>query len=665
VGPRVPYNELTVCWGWWQTSGGWFGSMGEGEGGEGLWGTAEPAQCTAIVVHPLAEQIQNNSNHSTSRGTSMAVDTNGYDSYWGESYGTRKGNHGFVGLSNQGATCYMNSLLQTLYMTPEFRSALYRWKYDGGDEEDCIPLQLQRLFGLLQLSSRGSVETTALTKSFGWTSSMGFEQHDVQELCRVLFDALERVMAGTPQATFVTDLYQGSMMDYVLCQECKTETHRQDTFLDLSLVLRPFGSKEVMHSVLDSLDFFLKPETLDGDNRYFCEKCQQKCDAVKGLKFTKLPYLLSLQLKRFDYDYQTFQRIKLNDEVRFPLILDMNPYMSQASGEGPNAPARSESGGVDVDIDAGAEAKVPDLVDGDGGKAPEQEKEETVEQMCEEERSFHIPADSDKLLHEQGPWVYELYSVLIHSGSALGGHYYAYIRSLTDGQWYNFNDSSVSRIDVDTVKRAWGGRWANSYAAAGAKKFYNSGSTYSGANAYMLMYRRVEPSRNAGFPEDSSVPDYLVQRVKEDEDRAAKEKEEQQARINSLTLKCVSSDHPDGETVMISRKDTLYMLREKIWRQLGYEGKIPLDCLRLREFEQISYQTVPKEEPLTDDQATLEKLKIFSHRRLYVETRTPGQDWSAIKPSDLQLLIRVYEGKEERLAPPKQIFIGERWFLCT
>ena len=77
----------------------------------------------------------------------------------------------FVGLSNQGATCYMNSLLQTLYMTPEFRGALYKWKYDeerDGSRSQCIALQLQRLFGLLQLSSMRAIDTVALTKSFGW-----------------------------------------------------------------------------------------------------------------------------------------------------------------------------------------------------------------------------------------------------------------------------------------------------------------------------------------------------------------------------------------------------------------------------------------------------------------------------------------------------------------
>lgn len=40
--------------------------------------------------------------------------------------------------------------------------------------------------------------------------------------------------------------------------------------------------------------------------------------------------------------------------------------------------------------------------------------------------------DALKLVRENGPWVYELFAVLIHSGSALGGHYYAHIKSLGD-----------------------------------------------------------------------------------------------------------------------------------------------------------------------------------------------------------------------------------------
>ena len=53
----------------------------------------------------------------------------------------------------------------------------------------------------------------------------------------------------------------------------------------------------------EALSKFIEPELLTGDNKYFCERCNAKVDALKGLKFTSFPYILTLQLKRFDYDF--------------------------------------------------------------------------------------------------------------------------------------------------------------------------------------------------------------------------------------------------------------------------------------------------------------------------------------------------------------------------
>ena len=90
---------------------------------------------------------------------------------------------GFRGLVNQGATCYLSSVVQSLYMTPEFRAAIYALGGpptaeigSGGAEAAPIAWTLQELFVHLQTSEQTAVETRALTASFGWASADSFEQ---------------------------------------------------------------------------------------------------------------------------------------------------------------------------------------------------------------------------------------------------------------------------------------------------------------------------------------------------------------------------------------------------------------------------------------------------------------------------------------------------------
>lgn len=63
-----------------------------------------------------------------------------------------------------------------------------------------------------QTSIKTAVETTELTRSFGWDSSEAWQQHDIQELCRVMFDALEQVFKDTNQADLIDRLYQGESL---------------------------------------------------------------------------------------------------------------------------------------------------------------------------------------------------------------------------------------------------------------------------------------------------------------------------------------------------------------------------------------------------------------------------------------------------------------------
>ncbi|PKA56995.1 Ubiquitin carboxyl-terminal hydrolase 12 [Apostasia shenzhenica] len=234
--------------------------------------------------------------------------------YW--NYDSKK-ETGHVGLKNQGATCYMNSLLQTLYHIPYFRKVVYHMPTTENDIPSAsIPLALQSLFYKLQYSDC-SVATKELTKSFGWDMYDSFMQHDVQELNRVLCEKLEDKMKGTVVEGAIQQLFEGHHMNYIECINVDYKSNRKESFYDLQLDVK--GCKDVYAS----FDKYVEVERLEGDNKYHAEQYGLQ-DAKKGVLFIDFPPVLQLHLKRFEYDFMRDTMVKINDRYEFPLQLNLD-----------------------------------------------------------------------------------------------------------------------------------------------------------------------------------------------------------------------------------------------------------------------------------------------------------------------------------------------------
>lgn len=334
---------------------------------------------------------------------------------------------GGVGLLNQGATCYMNSLLQALFNTPEFKLMIYSFRHEvavHGDAAGSIPLQLQRLFAQLQLSRASAVSTKDLTAACGFSSRDAFEQHDVQELCRILFDALEVSSAALAEA--IQRLFAGHVAHCIRTKEEHRgrfyESRRSEKFLDLQVPIQGCKTLE------EALRNMLVSEALDGDNQWHCEELGQKVDALKGLSFEQLPHILCLQLMRFVFDFVSMRRKKVDEAVSIPLVVDFGFLMG-------------------------------------GGEALQ----------------------------------YELMAICLHSGTAHGGHYRAFISNSSDGTWREANDAVVKEMDEAQTSRLFKARDPSNVGCAGgeaapAEAAQPPVAAYSSADAYFLLYRRAGSS---------------------------------------------------------------------------------------------------------------------------------------------------------------------------
>jgi hypothetical protein len=104
------------------------------------------------------------------------------------------------------------------------------------------------------------------------------------------------------------------------------------SYLDYIRKSKASASKKVV--TLDAcLDTFTRPERLDVQNMWYCSRCKDHVQALKTMELWKLPNVLIIHLKRFEYKH-SLRRDKLDQLVDFPLYgLDMNQHCGKYNSD--------------------------------------------------------------------------------------------------------------------------------------------------------------------------------------------------------------------------------------------------------------------------------------------------------------------------------------------
>ncbi|XP_026151859.1 ubiquitin carboxyl-terminal hydrolase 37 isoform X2 [Mastacembelus armatus] len=275
------------------------------------------------------------------------------------------------GFSNLGNTCYMNAILQSLFSLPSFSNDMLRqsipWKK--------VPINalLRRFAHLMVKKDVGCPETKKdlLRKVKSAISSTaerfsGNMQNDAHEFLSQCLDQLKDDVekmnkSWTNEATALSSsvvsengkeatslalkaepgeevdtsrIYtcpvavnmEFEVQHTITCKGCGEVVTKREQFNDLSIDLPRKKKTLPLRSIQDSLDLFFRMEEIE----YSCEKCNGKAATVTH-KFSKLPRVLILHLKRYSFNAQLSLNSKLGQRVVIPRYLTLLSHCTEST----------------------------------------------------------------------------------------------------------------------------------------------------------------------------------------------------------------------------------------------------------------------------------------------------------------------------------------------
>ena len=379
---------------------------------------------------------------------------------------TKRGDSGYCGLKNAGATCYMNSVLQQIFMQPEIRRGILSGlAVPEADQADSVLHQMQTIFAHLSKSEMQFFAPGGFWKAyrhFGEPVNIR-EQQDAHDFFLGLSDQIDEQLKALKAPKILESVYGGTFADQKKIKSgCDHRYEREEHFMTLQVDVKDYASLE------ESLEQYVKGDLLEGANAYKCEQCDEKRDTIKRMCLKKLPRALVIHQKRFEFDWEREIPVKYNGLFEFPMELDMGPF--------------------------------------------------TVDGLDIRERIAASPESPNGMKLEVPVCNYSLVGVVVHSGQANGGHYYSFVRERhaggqlhEDSRWLRFDDGDVTEVKIDheaMQKEFFGGTYLSDTWDASQRRMVPR-QKERWWNGYMLFYEQTvlaEPATGAVAPVDPIPP---------------------------------------------------------------------------------------------------------------------------------------------------------------
>ena len=247
------------------------------------------------------------------------------------------------GIQNIGNTCYLNSVIQCITHLFIFdkdipSNEFYRLWIDLHNTisyDNNTPINIHKFINSFIKS---------ITDEYFFD---GFQQNDVSEFISLLFQLLhtsikeerDMVIEGIPQNeydsiaiqcmhlwkkhfelsySYIIEKTYSQLYTITKCPDCNYVTYNYDPIqiIPLSII-----SRNIYHnSLYNCLDAFIGVESLDNQNQWRCDKCNNKVNSIQNNKFWNLSDVLIFQLKIYTNNN------KIDHYINYPDILDMDPY---------------------------------------------------------------------------------------------------------------------------------------------------------------------------------------------------------------------------------------------------------------------------------------------------------------------------------------------------